>query len=108
MRTVFKIGIAAVVVVVLFGGCYLRMGGWIMIDPKYDQSNLVGLTSAQVVQLLGPPSYDPRVPPRPTTQPYWTSEAADGPLVLGYFQGAGTCRIEFMNDRVVSVQRYWK
>jgi hypothetical protein len=108
MRTAIKLGITALVVVVLLGGCYLQMGGWMMINPKYDQSKLVGLTSSQVIQRLGPPSYDPRVPFRGTTQPAWTSEAADGPLVLGYYQNAGTCRIEFKNDRVVSVQRYWK
>ena len=108
MRWWMKLGLAVFKLVALLGGCYLQQGGWMMISRRYDQSNLVGLSSAQVIQRFGPPSYDPRVPGHGSTQPSWTSEAADGPLVLGYYQNWATCRIEFENDRVVSVERYWK
>lgn len=108
MRKWLKLAITVIAVAVLLEGCYLQQGGWMMINPKYDEAKLVGLSSAQIVQRLGRPSYDPRTPGIGTTQPSWTSEAADGPLVLGYHQNWATTRIEFKNDRVVSVQRYWK
>lgn len=110
MRPPVKLGVTAAVVAVLLGGCYLQQGGWIMLNPAYGQARLSGLTSAQVVQRLGPATDDPRLPykgfvKRPR---YWASEAVDGPLSLAYYQGWGTCVIEFRNDRVVSVRRFWK
>jgi hypothetical protein len=94
--------------VILPVGCYVQMGGLMMWTPRYDEKNLLGLTSEQVVRHLGDPSFDPRVPFRGTTRPSWTSEEEDGPLVLGYYRNWATCRIEFKKNRVVSVDRYWK
>jgi hypothetical protein len=77
-------------------------GIWMFWEAKYDEKNLLGLTSAQVIQRLGPPSYDPRTIIFGSTQPSWTDEKDDGPLVLGYYSGWATCAIKFQNDRVVS------
>jgi hypothetical protein len=84
----------------------LYNGFWMFWESKYDQQNLLGLTSAQVVQRLGPPSYDPRHPLH--GQSSWRSEDEDGPLALSYYVGWAGCAIEFKNDHVVSVARGWK
>ena len=107
VKTVLKISTVLVIIFVALFCFYLQQGGWIMWNPKYDQARLLGLTSAQVIQKLGPASHDPRIPVGAGSSPEWTGEA-DGPLYLGYFQGWGTCVIEFQHDRVVSVQRFWK
>jgi hypothetical protein len=107
LKTTLKITIVLAVILVVVVGFYLQQGGWMMWNPKYDQAHLLGLTSAQVVQSLGTPSHDPRIPIGGGSRPEWSSEA-DGPLYLGYFQGWGTCVIEFQHDRVVSVKRGWK
>jgi hypothetical protein len=104
-RVLLNVGIGIAIIVGLLGGYCLQQGGWMMLNPRYDQSRLIGLTSAQVIQRLGKPSHDPRVIWRGSTQPSWTGEPSDGPLVFGYYQGWATCRIEFENDRVVSVRR---
>jgi hypothetical protein len=83
-------------------GCCLERDGPMMVNPRFAEKTLVGLTSAQVVERLGPASFDPRL------RSGWTAEETDGPLVLGYFEYGATCRIEFKNDRVINVERYWK
>jgi hypothetical protein len=80
----------------------LWWGVWINWEPKYDLRNLVGLTPAQVVQRLGPPSFDPRVTDG------WKSEQEDGPLSLGYTSGVYSITIRFNNDRVFRVDHYTK
>ena len=87
----------------LFGGCYLHQGGLMMLSPKYDESRLLGLSRAEVVQRLGPPSYDPQTL---ATRPW--HEAEDGPYYLGYYQKGATCSITFKDGKVASVRRYWK
>lgn len=106
MHQLLRLLIVLVVIGLLLGGCYFQQGGWMMMNPKYDESRLLGLTSADVIKRLGTPSYDPRTPYRASTK--WFNEAEDGPLVIGYYQNWATCRIEFKDDRVVSVRRYWK
>jgi hypothetical protein len=81
--------------------------------PRYRERNLLGLTHQQVIARLGQPDFDPSKPypfkGQPsagwtTTRPEWTSEAECGPLLIGYNLGWTSCRIEFHNDHVVSVQ----
>jgi hypothetical protein len=80
-------------------------GIWVYWLPRYSEKNLLGLTPNQVVERLGPPSYDPRRALFGSTRPGWTNEEQDGPLVLGYYRGWTTVSIEFKNERVVAV---WK
>ena len=94
---------------VLLVGFWLQQGGWMDISPKYEQQNLLGLTVMQVIQKLGTPTNDPRVPRYAATQPEWVSEAINGtPLYLAYYQGWNTCVIWFRNDRVTRVDMHWK
>lgn len=106
MRKLLKPLIAVVVCLALFGGCYLQQGGWMMLSPKYDQSRLLGLTRDEVLQRLGPPSFDPKSAPMYTTRPW--DDAEDGPYYLGYYQGWATCSITFKDGKVDSVKRFWK
>jgi hypothetical protein len=63
-----------------------------MLNPKYDEKNLLGLTSSQVIQKLGPPSYDSREHPIPSEQMWFA------------YEYAGVSRtIQFKNDKVDSV-----
>ena len=103
MRTIIKPLVIIAVCLTLFGGCYLQHGGWMMINPKYDEKALLGLTRAEVIHRLGPPSFDPQAA---STRPW--NEAEDGPDYLGYFQNWATCRIGFKNGKVDSVRRFWK
>ncbi len=62
-----------------------------MLNPKYAEKNLLGLTTAQVIQRLGSPHYDSR-----QTDP-------QSPVYLTYdYAGVGRT-IEFDHDKVVSV-----
>jgi len=87
----------------------LYAGDLYFLNSKYSRKHLIGLTSAQVVQRLGPPSDDPRVPqifnsPQSVGKA-WKNEKADGPLYLSWdFQG-DACVVEFSNDKVVDT---WK
>jgi hypothetical protein len=74
-----------------------------MISPKYGQNKLLGLTRAEVIQRLGPPSYDPQAA---TTRPW--NEVEDGPDYLGYYQNWATWSITFKDGKVDSVKRFWK
>jgi hypothetical protein len=107
MRTRPKPFAAALLCLTLLaGGYYLTQGGWMMLSPTYDQRRLLGLTRGEVVQRLGPPSFDPRAAPTYTTRPW--ADADDGQDYLGYYQGQATCSITFKDGKVDSVQRFWK
>jgi len=80
-----------------------------MINPKFDESRLLGLTRQEVLQRLGPPSYDPMDPKwgaTYTTRPW--NEAEDGGYLLAYYQGWAPCGITFKNGKVDSVRKSWK
>jgi len=103
MRAFIKPLIAVVIVAGLLEGCYLQQGGWMMLNPKYGQGALLGLTRAQVVQRLGSPNFDPQTS---ATRPW--NDAQDGPYYLGYYQNWATCTITFKDGKVDSVKRSWK
>lgn len=91
-------------VAVLYVTSCLWWGVWINWEPKYDLKNLTGLTPAQVVQRLGTPYYDPRLP----STNGWKNEQVDGPLALAYRSGVYYITIRFSGDKVVRVDHYTK
>lgn len=106
MRKLLKQLIGVFLCMALFGGCYLQHGGWMMLSTKYDESYLIGLAPKEVMQRLGPPSFDPQATPMYTTRPW--NDIEDGPYYLGYAQGWARCTITFKNGKVDSVRRTWK
>lgn len=109
MGHLVKVIIVASACAILIGGCYLRQGGWMMLSRKYDEKRLLGLTRQEILQQLGPPSFDPIDPkwgPTYTTRPW--NDTDDGQYHLGYYQGWATCSIIFKDGRVDSVRRSWK
>ena len=103
MTKLIKPLVIVAVCLTLFGGCYLQQGGWMMVNPKFDEKRLLGLTRSEVLQRLGPPSFDPQAA---STRPW--NETEDAQDYLGYYQSWATCAISFKNGKVDSVRRFWK
>lgn len=95
---------AVVAVLGLVGaGCFLQVGGRMMLGSTFTLENLNGLSRDQVVERLGTPWYDPK---QGLGRPW--NEAIDGPYYLGYIQGWAHCTIRFSNGVVASVETGWK
>lgn len=92
--------------------CYWNsFGGAIYRSSRYSPERLMGRTEEEVVELLGPPSYDPRRshPSRknlPATRNW--NEAEDGPLSLAWYRGWAHCVVRFHNGRVIKVEHGMK
>lgn len=118
MRRVVEIVLGRLIPIAIFTWVLSLLAFWLFagdlyfLNPKWSRKNLIGLTSAQVIQRLGQPSDDPRVPhifnSPPSVGKGWKNEKTDGPLYLSWDYQGDSCVIEFSNDKVVDVHKYRK
>jgi hypothetical protein len=88
-------------VTLIWTASYVECGGLIFWWPDYSERDLLGLTPEQVIARLGPPDGDPR-------QHGWRTEDKDGPLEFGYGWNWAEMLIDFTENHVTRVSKYWK